>query len=52
MKILNRRYWVIFGSVGVVAIVAVIAVWVLMVSPQTLTICPVGMRIFADSAGD
>jgi parallel beta-helix repeat protein len=42
MKILNRRYWVIFGSVGVVAIVAVIAVWVLMVSPQTLTICPSG----------
>jgi parallel beta-helix repeat protein len=42
MKILNRRHWVIFGSVGVVAIVAVIAVWVLMVSPQTLTICPSG----------
>ncbi len=41
-KILHRRYWVIFGSVGVVAIVAVIAVWVLMVSPQTLTICPSG----------
>jgi nitrous oxidase accessory protein NosD len=42
MKILNRRYWVIFGSVCFVAIVAVIAVWVLMVSPQTLTICPAG----------
>jgi len=41
-KTLNRRYWVIFGSVGVVAIGAVIAVWVLMVSPQTLTICPSG----------
>jgi len=41
-KTLNRRYWVIFGSVSIVAIGAVIAVWVLMVSPQTLTVCPSG----------
>ncbi|MCL6641805.1 MAG: right-handed parallel beta-helix repeat-containing protein [Candidatus Bipolaricaulota bacterium] len=41
-KTLNRRYWVIFGSVGVIAIVAIVAIWVLMVSPQTLTICPSG----------
>jgi|GEM_PF-1545532 len=42
-KTLNRRYWVIFlGSLGVVGIVAMVAIWVLMVSPQTLTVCPSG----------
>lgn len=41
-KTLKRWHWTLIAGLSAVALVAVVAIWVTMVSPQTLTVCSSG----------
>lgn len=42
MKSDTRKHWTLVAGLGVVVVIAVVVVWVTLVSPQNLTVCPSG----------